>query len=118
MSPARYSPVGSAMAAISLNWGKSGRWSLLCPSCIRPSSHCSPSFSDLVSSLFSELHRCSIPTHSIVTLGLTITSGGRVEERRPDPAPGSDRRRLRPGRPRDDDLDLLPARRIEGRLSP
>src|SRR5512144_1027113 len=85
---------------------------------IQPGTHCSPGFSDLVSSPFSESHRCSIPTLSTVTLGLTITSGGRVEERRPDPAPGSDRRRLRPGRPRDDDLDLLPARRIEGRLSP
>src|SRR5512133_3941891 len=72
--------------------------------------HCSPSFSDLVSSLFSESHRCPIPTHSTVTLGLTITLGGPVEERRPDPTPGAGRRRLRPERSRDNDLDLLPAR--------
>ena len=72
--------------------------------------HCSPSFSDLVSSLFSESHRCPIPTNSTVTLGLTITLGGPVEERRPDPTPGAGRRRLCPERSRDNDLDLLPAR--------
>ena len=33
-SQATSCPVGSAAAAISFNWGRSGRWSLLCPSCI------------------------------------------------------------------------------------